>query len=222
MEFIAKNPKISQFAVLLVVFFALYFSVSPSETNMLWRLPSLFASFPEAINVFVEYLMYDWMPVEIYDPELEDYEESALVKEVTRGFSRGVLFCIEFIRDILLGGVKTIVAFTSWDFVGENKWAVWPALPWTFVSGGAMVLGYALKGRGLALLAGSATGYIAIFGDAARLCAQGAWVGAFGGICDGIYCYFWAVGTRNGDPVFRSCCCASVMCSWTAIWGSML
>ena len=61
MEFIAKNPKISQFAVLLVVFFALYFSVSPSETNMLWRLPSLFASFPEAINVFVEYLMYDWM-----------------------------------------------------------------------------------------------------------------------------------------------------------------
>ena len=165
MEFIAKNPKISQFAVLLVVFFALYFSVSPSETNMLWRLPSLFASFPEAINVFVEYLMYDWMPVEIYDPELEDYEESALVKEVTRGFSRGVLFCIEFIRDILLGGVKTIVAFTSWDFVGENKWAVWPALPWTFVSGGAMVLGYALKGRGLALLAGSATGYIAIFGQ---------------------------------------------------------
>lgn len=153
MEFIAKNPKISQFAVLLVVFFALYFSVSPSETNMLWRLPSLFASFPEAINVFVEYLMYDWMPVEIYDPELEDYEESALIKEVTRGFSRGVLFCIEFIRDILLGGVKTIVAFTSWDFVGENKWAVWPALPWTFVSGGAMLLGYALKGRGLALLA---------------------------------------------------------------------
>ena len=165
MEFIAKNPKISQFAVLLVVFFALYFSVSPSETNMLWRLPSLFASFPEAINVFVEYLMYDWMPVEIYDPELEDYEESALIKEVTRGFSRGVLFCIEFIRDILLGGVKTIVAFTSWDFVGENKWAVWPALPWTFVSGGAMLLGYALKGRGLALLAGSATGYIAIFGQ---------------------------------------------------------
>ena len=158
MEFIAKNPKISQFAVLLVVFFALYFSVSPSETNMLWRLPSLFASFPEAINIFVEYLMYDWMPVEIYDPELEDYEESALIKEVTRGFSRGVLFCIEFIRDILLGGVKTIVAFTSWDFVGENKWAVWPALPWTFVSGGAMLLGYALKGRGLALLAGSATG----------------------------------------------------------------
>ena len=165
MEFFAKNPKLSQFFGLLAVFFALYFSISPSETNMLWRLPSLFACFPAAINVFVEYLMYDWMPIEIYDPELEDYEESALIKEVTRGFSRGVLFCIELIRDILLGGVKTIVAFTSWDFVGENDWAIWPALPWTFVSGGAMLLGYALKGRGLALLAGSATGYIAIFGQ---------------------------------------------------------
>ena len=165
MEFFAKNPKLWQFAGLLALFFALYFSISPSETNILWRLPPLFSSVPEAINVFVEYLMYDWMPVEIYDPELEDYEESALIKEVTRGFSRGVLFCIEFIRDILLGGVKTIVAFTSWDFVGENKWAVWPALPWTFVSGGAMLLGYALKGRGLALLAGSVTGYIAIFGQ---------------------------------------------------------
>ena len=165
MEFFAKNPKLSQFFGLLAVFFALYFSISPSETNILWRLPSLFAGFPAAINVFVEYLMYDWMPIEIYDPELEDYEESALIKEVTRGFSRGVLFCIELIRDILLGGVKTIVAFTSWDFVGENDWAIWPALPWTFVSGGAMLLGYALKGRGLALLAGSATGYIAIFGQ---------------------------------------------------------
>ena len=165
MEFLAKHPKLSQFAVLLVIFFALYFSISPSDTNILWRLPSLFASFPEAINIFVEYLMYEWMPIEIYDPELEDYEDSALMKEITRGFSRGVLFGIEVIRDILLGGVKTIVAFTSWDFIRDNKWAVWPALPWTFVAGGAMLLGYALKGRGLAGLAGVATGYIAVFGQ---------------------------------------------------------
>ncbi|MDC1481769.1 ABC transporter permease subunit [Ascidiaceihabitans sp.] len=109
--------------------------------------------------------MYDWFPVEIYDPELEEYETSALVRELTRGFSRGVLFCIEFVREILLGGVKTIVVFTSWDFVGDNKWAVWPALPWTVVSGGVMLLGYALRGKALALLAGLATAYIAIFGQ---------------------------------------------------------
>ena len=165
MEFLNNRSKSVQFFVLLVVFFTLYLTVAPSETNMLWRLPSLLSSFPGAINGFAEYLMYDFFLIEIYDPDLEEFEDSALIRELTRGFSRAVLFCIEFVREILLGGVKTIVAFTSWDFVGENKWAVWPALPWTVVAGGAILLGYALKGIGLALLAGLATAYIAIFGQ---------------------------------------------------------
>ena len=165
MKFLHKHPKLMQFALLLVVFLTLCAVVVPSETNVFWRFPSLFAGLPGTINAFAEYLMYDWMLIEIYDPELEEFEESALIKELTRGFSRGVLFCIDLIREILLGGVKTIVAFTSWDFIKENKWAVWPALPWTVVAGGAIILGYALKGKGLALLAGLATGYIAIFGQ---------------------------------------------------------
>ena len=165
MKFPHKHPKLMQFALLLVVFLILCAVVVPSETNVFWRFPSLFAGLPGTINTFAEYLMYDWMLIEIYDPELEEFEESALIKELTRGFSRGVLFCIDLIREILLGGVKTIVAFTSWDFIKENKWAVWPALPWTVVAGGAIILGYALKGKGLALLAGLATGYIAIFGQ---------------------------------------------------------
>jgi glycine betaine/proline transport system permease protein len=165
MKFLHKHPKLMQFALLLVVFLILCAVVVPSETNVFWRFPSLFAGLPGTINAFAEYLMYDWMLIEIYDPELEEFEESALIKELTRGFSRGVLFCIDLIREILLGGVKTIVAFTSWDFIKENKWAVWPALPWTVVAGGAIILGYALKGKGLALLAGLATGYIAFFGQ---------------------------------------------------------
>ena len=165
MSFLNKQFKSVQFFALLIVFFTLYLTIAPSETNMLWRLPSLFSSFPGAINGFAEYLMYDFFLIEIYDSDLEEFEDSALIRELTRGFSRGVLFCIEFVREILLGGVKTIVAFTSWDFVGENKWAVWPALPWTVVAGGAILLGYALKGKGLALLAGLATTYIAIFGQ---------------------------------------------------------
>ena len=165
MKFPHKHPKLMQFALLLVVFLTLCAVVVPSETNVFWRFPSLFAGLPGTINAFAEYLMYDWMLIEICDPELEEFEESALIKELTRGFSRGVLFCIDLIREILLGGVKTIVAFTSWDFIKENKWAVWPALPWTVVAGGAIILGYALKGKGLALLAGLATGYIAIFGQ---------------------------------------------------------
>ncbi|MDP4063743.1 hypothetical protein IMCC1933_15840 [Rhodobacteraceae bacterium IMCC1933] len=165
MYYLTRQSKLTQFLILLVVFFALCLAIEPSETNVLWRFPALFAGLPGAINEFAENLMYEWLPVEVYDPELEEYETSALVRELTRGFSRSVLFCIELIREILLGGVKTIVTFTSWDFVGEHDWAVWPALPWTVVSGGAIVLGYALRGAGLALLAGLATSYIAIFGQ---------------------------------------------------------
>jgi len=160
-----KHFKTLQILVLLMFFCMLCLLVTPDETNILWRFPALFAGFPGAINGFAEHLMYDWFPVEVYDSDLEEYETSALIRELTRGFSGGVLFCIQFVREILLGGVKTIVAFTSWDFVGDNKWAVWPALPWTVVLGGTILLGYALKGKLLALLAGITTSYIAIFGQ---------------------------------------------------------
>ena len=92
--------------------------------------------------------MFEWWPIEIYDPEIEEYEQKPLVQEITRAISRGMLFSIEFIREILLGGKKTIVAFTSWDFVRDNEWAVWPALPWTVVAGGAILLGFKLQGKG--------------------------------------------------------------------------
>ena len=165
MEFVNKHFKTLQILVLLMFFCMLCLLVTPDETNILWRFPALFAGFPGAINGFAEHLMYDWFPVEVYDSDLEEYETSALIRELTRGFSGGVLFCIQFVREILLGGVKTIVAFTSWDFVGDNKWAVWPALPWTVVLSGTILLGYALKGKLLALLAGITTSYIAIFGQ---------------------------------------------------------
>ena len=165
MEFVNKHFKTLQILVLLMFFCMLCLLVTPDETNILWRFPALFAGFPGAINGFAEHLMYDWFPVEVYDSDLEEYETSALIRELTRGLSAGVLFCIQFVREILLGGVKTIVAFTSWDFVGDNKWAVWPALPWTVVLGGTILLGYALKGKLLALLAGITTSYIAIFGQ---------------------------------------------------------
>ncbi|HUS54037.1 MAG TPA: ABC transporter permease subunit [Thermohalobaculum sp.] len=165
MGYLKKHPQLTQFALLLVAFFLLVALVTPSETNVLWRLPSLLAPLPGAINVFAEHLMFDWLPIQVYDPELDEYEQSALLREITRGFSRSVLFLIEIIREMLVGGVKTIVAFTGWQFIRENPWAVWPALPWTVVVSGAMILGYALSGRGLALLAGLALTYISVFGQ---------------------------------------------------------
>jgi len=165
MNLLKTHPKLTQFVILLIAFFLLVALVTPSESNVLWRLPSLLAPLPAAINVFVNHMMFDWLPIQIYDPEVDDYDQVAFVREVTRGFSGSLLFLIDLVRELLVGGVKTIVAFTSWDFVSENKWAVWPALPWTVVASGAMVLGYALKGRGLAILAGLATAYLSIFGQ---------------------------------------------------------
>ena len=106
MNYISEHPKLAQFAALLVVFFVLCFAIEPSENNILWRLPAFLAAVPEMLNKSVEFIMFEWMPIQIYNVEIEDYEESALMIEITRSISRSVLFCIEFIREILVGGQK--------------------------------------------------------------------------------------------------------------------
>jgi glycine betaine/proline transport system permease protein len=165
MSNVVKHSKLLQFALLLGVFFFLCLIISPSDHNYLWRLPPLIKGLPLLINNVVDYLMFEWMPIEVYDPDIEEFEQKPLLKEVTRAISRSMLFSIELIREILLGGVKTIVAFTSWDWVSQNTWARWPALPWTVVVGGAVILGYKLQGKWLALLAAFSTMYIGIFGQ---------------------------------------------------------
>jgi glycine betaine/proline transport system permease protein len=165
MSNVVKHSKLLQFALLLGVFFFLCLIISPSDHNYLWRLPPLIKGLPLLINNVVDYLMFEWMPIEVYDPDIEEFEQKPLLKEVTRAVSRSMLFSIELIREILLGGVKTIVAFTSWDWVSQNTWARWPALPWTVVVGGAVILGYKLQGKWLALLAAFSTMYIGIFGQ---------------------------------------------------------
>jgi glycine betaine/proline transport system permease protein len=160
-----KPSKAVQFAILLSVFFLLCFTIDPSETNYLWRLPPLLRDLPFVINDALKYLMFEWMPIEVYDASIDDYEIKPLFREITRAVSSGVLVIIVFVREVVLGGPKTIVAFTSWDFVSENPWARWPALPWTVVSGWAIVLGYKLQGKGLATLAAFSTVYIAVFGQ---------------------------------------------------------
>ena len=154
-----------QFAILLIAFFLLCFFVAPSDSNYLWRLPPLLKDLPFIINDTVRGLMFEWMPIEVYDPTVDDYETKPLFREITRAISSYVLVIIVFIREIVLGGVKTIVAFTSWDFISENPWARWPALPWMVISGWAILLGYKLQGKGLAALAALATVYIAVFGQ---------------------------------------------------------
>jgi glycine betaine/proline transport system permease protein len=165
MDYLSRHQKLAQFSALLAAFFFLYYAIEPSDNSILWRLPAFLSAVPEALSNSVEYMMFEWVPLQIYNVEIEDFEESALLIEITRSISRAVLFGIEFIREILVGGQKTIVAFTSWDFIDENEWAYWPALPWTVVAGASITIGYALGGRWLAVLAGCATSYIAFFGQ---------------------------------------------------------
>jgi glycine betaine/proline transport system permease protein len=154
-----------QFAILLIAFFLLYLFVGSSDSNYFWRLPPLLKDLPFIINSLVKGLMFEWMPIEVYDPAIDDYESKPLFREITRAISSSILAIIVFVREVVLGGVKTIVLFTSWDFVGDNSWARWPALPWTVISGWAILLGYKLQGKGLAALAALSTVYIAVFGQ---------------------------------------------------------
>lgn len=160
-----QNRKYLQFFLLIAVFLLLCLLVPQSDGNWLWRLPPLLSQLPIIINNSVDYMMFEWWPIEVYDPDIEEYEQKPLLREITRGISGVVLFLIELVREILLGGVKTIVTFSGWDWATENQWARWPALPWTVVAGGAAILGYALSGIGLAVFVGAACVYIAIFGQ---------------------------------------------------------
>lgn len=160
-----RERKPLQFLLLIVVFILMCMFIAPSDGNWLWRLPPLLKQLPLIINNSVDYLMFEWWPIEVYDPDIEEFEQKPLLREITRAISGAVLFMIEFVREILLGGVKTIVTFTSWDWATENQWARWPGLPWTVVAGGAAILGYALSGIGLALFVGFTFVYIAVFGQ---------------------------------------------------------
>ena len=155
-----------QFIALLAVFFALVMAIDPTTGGNLWRLQeNIFWLLPDAVNDSLKYLINDFWVVDIYDAELDLTEESTMMKEFTRTLSGVVLFCINLIRELLLGGVKTVVAFTSWDFVSENEWARIPALPWTAVAAGAFLIGHYLGGRNLSILAGTSIIYIAVFGQ---------------------------------------------------------
>jgi glycine betaine/proline transport system permease protein len=155
-----------QFVALLAVFFALVMAIDPATGGNLWRIQeTVFWLLPDVVNDGLEFLINDFWVVEIYDAELDLTEESTMMKEFTRALSGAVLFGINLIRELLLGGVKTFVAFTSWDFISENKWARIPAMPWPAVAAGVFLIGHYLGGRKLSVLAGTSIIYIAVFGQ---------------------------------------------------------
>jgi len=131
----------------------------------LWRLPPYLGWLPIWVNDSLFFLLEEWMPIEIWDADLKETTTRPLVLHITRMVSASMLFLIELIREILIGGVKTVVAFTSWDWIDANPWAELPGIPWTIVTAAAVILGYKLNGKGLAILAGTSMIYIAVFGQ---------------------------------------------------------
>jgi len=131
----------------------------------LWRLPPYLGWLPIWVNDSLFFLLEEWMPIEIWDADLKETTTRPLVLQITRMISASMLFLIEFIREILIGGVKTVVAFTSWDWIDANPWAELPGIPWTIVAAGAIILGYKLNGKGLAIFSAITMIYISVFGQ---------------------------------------------------------
>jgi glycine betaine/proline transport system permease protein len=133
--------------------------------DVFWRLPPLLGWLPIWINDSLFFLMNEWMPMEFWNESTQSYKTRPLILQLTRNMTAFMTFLIELIREIMLGGVQTVVAFTSWDWIDANPWAKLPGLPWTIVAAGAVILGYNLSGKGLALFAGIVMIYISIFGQ---------------------------------------------------------
>jgi len=153
-----KDPNLSSYN-----FFGIEVRYYGYET--LWRLPPYLGWLPVWVHNSLFFLLNDWMPIEFWNTDIQEYQTRPLVLQITRMISASMLFLIELIREILIGGVKTVVAFTSWDWIDANPWAELPGIPWTIVTAGAVILGYKLNGKGLALLAGITMIYISVFGQ---------------------------------------------------------
>ena len=154
----SKDPNLSSYN-----FFGIEFRYYAYDN--LWRLPPYLGWLPIWVNDSLFFLLEEWMPIEIWDADLKETTTRPLVLQITRMISASMLFLIEFIREILIGGVKTVVAFTSWDWIDANPWAELPGLPWTIVTAGAVILGYKLNGKGLAIFAAITMIYISVFGQ---------------------------------------------------------
>ena len=158
------TSKRNQFIFLIIIFFILYFFIPQNENNFFWRLPAFFAGFPQAINDIIYKALYDWFPLKTWDPVFEMYEEKAAFREFTKAVSNLLTIQVNFVREVLLGGTKTLKLIFSDSWVSKNNIS-FPAFPWPAFVAGTAILGYKLGGFRLALLGGIGTFYIAVFGQ---------------------------------------------------------
>ena len=73
-----RQKKYLQFLLLVFVFLLLCAVITPSEGNWFWRLPPLIQQLPQLINDSVNYILYDWWLIDVWDPDIEEYEDCLL------------------------------------------------------------------------------------------------------------------------------------------------
>ena len=160
-----KNSRQKQFIFLLTIFLILYFFIPKNENSYFWRLPPLLKDLPLMFNILLDNLMFNWFTIPVWDPDWQMYEDKTLFRIITRSISNSVLFFIIFIREIFLGGFQTVNAIFGDSITDANTWISIPALPWTAVVIGAIIIGFKLEGIRLALLAGIGFFYVSVFGQ---------------------------------------------------------
>ena len=125
--------------------------------------------------------------MEFWNEDTQEFKTRPLVLQITRNVTSFMTFLIDLIREILLGGLNTIVAFSSWDWIDANPWAELPGLPWTIVAAGATILAYKLSGKGLSVV-----------------CC----------ISDDLHFYFWSMETFNANSLFYISCSTIIFYFW--------
>ena len=72
------------------------------ERTLSGRLEASSDEIPIKLNEIIYAALYEWFPLKVWDPIFEMYEEKAAFREFTKSISKGLLFLITFVRELLL------------------------------------------------------------------------------------------------------------------------
>ena len=82
---------------------------------------STFWEIPMMLQDFSQYLIFEFWLTPVYDPEIEDYEDYGRVRLFTRAIGATLLFLINLVRELLIGGFETVVSLAN-IFSDQSGW----------------------------------------------------------------------------------------------------
>ncbi len=71
--------------------------------DVFWRLPPLLGWLPIWINDSLFFLMNEWMPIEVWNEDTQEFKSRPIVLQISRNLTAFMTFLIELIREILPG-----------------------------------------------------------------------------------------------------------------------